>query len=86
MTTFSVGDFVISLRGRDTRAIYMVLGTDENGRVYVSDGVYHPADRPKAKNPKHLMKVATESYNTGGAPMRDEIIKAAIKKIRRSEV
>ncbi len=84
MTTFFVGDFVISLRGRDTRTVYMVLGTGANGRVAVSDGRYHPIRKPKLKNPKPLQKVSAESYHSGGAPMQDEIIKAAIKKIRKT--
>ena len=84
MTTFSLGDLVISLRGRDTRTIYMVLGQDAKGRICVSDGKYHPLQKPKAKNPKHLRKVRTEVLNAGGAPMQNEIIKAAIKQFRKT--
>ena len=85
MTTFSVGDLVISLRGRDTRTIYMVLRVDATGRIQVSDGKYHPLQKPKTKNPRHLRKVYTEVLNAGGAPMQNEIIRAAIKQFRKTE-
>lgn len=50
-----IGRVVISKRGKDKGAFYVVVGKDESGnRVYVADGRSRKIARPKKKNPKHL--------------------------------
>lgn len=62
---FSVGDIVKSLSGHDKNRLFVVTGIDKNGYLAIIDGRYRTMDKPKRKNPKHLIKVGHD----------DEIIK-----------
>ena len=62
---FSVGDIVKSLSGHDKNRLFVVTGIDKNGYLAIIDGRYRTMDKPKSKNPKHLIKVGHD----------DEIIK-----------
>lgn len=62
---FLVGDIVKSLSGHDKNRLFVVTAIDKNGYLVIIDGKYRTMDKPKSKNPKHLLKVAHD----------DEIIK-----------
>ena len=51
-----IGDVVRSLKGRDKGRCFLVVG-ESVGRVLVADGEVRPLDRPKAKNPRHVVPV-----------------------------
>ena len=50
-----VGQVVISLAGHDKGELLVIAGFDKN-RVLVCDGKQRKLERPKLKNPKHLME------------------------------
>ncbi len=54
---FMVGDIVKSLSGHDKNHLFIVTSIDKNGYLAIIDGKYRPLDKPKSKNPKHLIKV-----------------------------
>lgn len=56
---------VQSCQGRDAGKFYMVLSTDPNGFVLISDGEKRPLSRPKRKNPKHLLAWGPSSSTAG---------------------
>ncbi len=62
---FLVGDIVKSLSGHDKNRLFVVTAIDKNGYLVIIDGKYRTMDKPKSKNPKHLIKVGHD----------DEIIK-----------
>ncbi len=62
---FLVGDIVKSLSGHDKNRLFVVTAIDKNGYLVIIDGKYRTMDKPKIKNPKHLIKVGHD----------DEIIK-----------
>lgn len=52
---FDIGRVVMSKRGKDKGAFYVVVGKDESSnRVCVADGKSRKIARPKKKNPRHL--------------------------------
>lgn len=53
--SFSRGDAVRSLAGRD-EGYFLVVVAVESGGVRVCDGKERPLSRPKFKNPKHLAR------------------------------
>lgn len=53
--TVRSGQLVQSRQGRDQNRWYLVLGRDDDGFVYVTDGEKRSVGRPKRKNPKHLL-------------------------------
>lgn len=55
---FVVGDVVKSLSGHDKNRLFIVVGIDKSGYFDIIDGRYRDKGNPKAKNPKHLVKVA----------------------------
>lgn len=57
-TDFLVGDIVRSLSGHDKNRLYIVMGIDKFNKIAIIDGRYHEKNKPKTKNPKHLIKIA----------------------------
>lgn len=51
---FCKGDLVVCTAGREEKRLMCVMSQDENF-VYVCDGKERPLDRPKRKNPKHVV-------------------------------
>lgn len=49
------GQIVISTAGHDKGELLVIAGFDKN-RVLVCDGKQRKLERPKLKNPKHLME------------------------------
>ncbi|MGI6036228.1 MAG: RNA-binding protein [Limnochordia bacterium] len=49
------GQLVTSTAGRDRGKQYLVVGTSPDGTALVADGQGRGIDRPKRKNPKHLV-------------------------------
>lgn len=48
-----IGRFAISKAGHDAGTVYMI--TAEDGMyLYLTDGKFHPLDKPKKKNRKHV--------------------------------
>ena len=56
--SFVIGDVVKSISGHDKNRLFMVVGIDKNGYIAIIDGKYRQKDKPKLKNPKHLILVA----------------------------
>jgi len=48
------GTVVRSLRGRDKGKLLVTTG-EAGGQLLVCDGKEHPLERPKKKNPRHLL-------------------------------
>lgn len=48
-----IGRLVVSAAGHDRGALYVVL-SQEAGFVFLSDGKYHPVNKPKKKSVKHI--------------------------------
>ena len=55
---FKVGDIVISKSGHDKNRPFIVVSIDKNGYLVIIDGRHRLREKPKTKNPKHLMKIA----------------------------
>ena len=49
-----IGQIVFSKAGRDKNKVLTVISSNEK-EVFVVDGKERPLERPKLKNPKHLM-------------------------------
>ena len=62
MAEFSLGQIVISRKGKDTGDEYVVSGVD-GGRILLIRPERFNVSRPKRKNPKHLQ--ATSRYAEG---------------------
>ena len=54
MAEFEIGQIVISRRGKDTGAFYVVSGFETDGRVNLIRPTKFNVSKPKKKNPKHL--------------------------------
>ena len=54
MAEFSVGQIVISRRGKDTGLEYVVAGFESDGRLKLIRPERFNVSKPKKKNPKHL--------------------------------
>lgn len=62
------GQLVLSTAGRDKGRPYLVLGLEETTHgifVYVADGKYRKAHRPKRKNIKHLKATKLKEQEIG---------------------
>ena len=53
-----VGDFVVSLTGRDRNGYFLVVDIDKE-KVKIIDGKTRKVDKPKLKNVKHVKQVST---------------------------
>ncbi len=57
-----LGCFARSLSGHDRDCLYIIVEETEK-YVYLSDGRYKPAERPKKKNKKHIGIIKKISFN-----------------------
>ncbi len=64
-----LGQFVVSKMGRDRGRLFVVVGREGDGYVYIADGATHKLGKAKRKNVKHL--ILTEQV--------DEDIRAALE-------
>ena len=48
-----IGRFAISKAGHDSEIVYLIIGADDKN-LYLTDGRFHPPDKPKKKNRKHV--------------------------------
>ena len=55
---FNVGDIVESVSGHDKNRLFIIIGIDISGKMIIIDGKYREKNKPKTKNPKHLIKIA----------------------------
>ena len=53
-----IGDIVLSTSGHDRNQYFIVVSIDKNGYFVIIDGDTRKRNKPKIKNPKHLIKVA----------------------------
>ena len=51
---FQIGDFVLSLSGRDKGRTLVVVGIVDEAYVYIADGSLRKLENPKKKKIKHL--------------------------------
>ncbi len=54
MADVKIGSVVISKAGHDSDGIFAVVKIEEK-YVYICDGKERPVERPKRKNPKHIL-------------------------------
>ena len=54
---WKTGDIVVSKAGHDKGSIYVVVGRQEDGRLFVADGRRKKIEAPKVKKHKHLEKI-----------------------------
>lgn len=82
-----IGEFVKSTQGRDKENIYMVYGFNGREKVLLVNGNNRTIERPKIKNPKHLISLGNTAENIRQKILTkttvfDAEIYSAIKKIR----
>ena len=63
MAEFSVGQIVISRRGKDTGREYVVSGFESDGRLKLIRPERFNVSNPKRKNPKHLQGTSRIAEN-----------------------
>jgi large subunit ribosomal protein L14e len=80
-----LGRLATSRSGRDTGAVYLVIGTVSATVVLVADGRHRSVARPKRKNVKHLefgaSAPAMVERLTAGPPLTDEEVRAVIAAV-----
>lgn len=79
-----IGYLVKSLAGRDKGTIYVIVDQQKE-YVYLSDGKYHPLQKPKKKNKKHVQFIHYQDENitkklNNQEVVREEEIKRLIKQ------
>ena len=52
--SYRLGQVVLSRRGKDRGALYVVVGFPERDRLALADAERFNVSRPKRKNPKHV--------------------------------
>lgn len=70
------GCYALSLSGRDSGRIHVVLRCTEDGYAYIADGRCRTVSKPKKKKFRHLRRIGLSSYE--GA-FTDSAIAAAVK-------
>ena len=76
---FKRGQVVLSAAGRDKGALLAVAATTEEG-VLVCDGKARPLERPKRKNPRHLLPTAQTLEEPAMATNRS--LKRALREMK----
>ena len=56
--SIEIGDIVKSISGHDKNQYFIVVSIDKNGYFAIIDGDTRKRNKPKKKNPKHLLKIA----------------------------
>lgn len=64
------GQFVLSVAGRDKGSVMLVLGFTEDGRVLAADGRKRKVEKPKIKNPAHLLELQVPDAEPEGITNR----------------
>ena len=88
MNKLSIGDVVISLKGRDKDRPYLVCEIDKDF-AYIVDGKVRKVTSKKKKNVKHLKKVegATEKELAlkiqNGYPVGNDRVSRAVKAVKK---
>ena len=87
----NIGDFVVSLAGRDKQKYFLVVDVIED-KVLLINGKTRKVNRPKLKNVKHVKKISTvnaksiaENIKNGQTVGNDrvyQLIKTEIQKIQ----
>ena len=52
-----IGRFAVSKAGHDKGCVYLIKASDDK-YVYLSDGRFHPWNKPKKKNIKHVQMMS----------------------------
>ena len=84
------GRFSISGAGHDKGCVYLIVG-EEDKHLYLTDGRFHPLDKPKKKSRKHVQitnKTAEEPFLSrlyNNDRIFDHEVKYAIKTTIRKE-
>lgn len=85
-TELSLGQKVISTRGRDAGSTFLIVGLLNEDYVLVADGEKRSIERPKKKNRKHLsltlqVAAAIAEKLSAGKPVTDGEIVDAIQRL-----
>lgn len=83
MDRFAPGQIVLSLAGRDSGRLYVVLGR-EGERFLLADGRHRRLQDPKRKNGKHLEKRSDSPLADaiGGGVVTDRMIRNTLAACR----
>lgn len=58
LTSYRVGQVVVSKRGKDVGKFYVIVGFLDGGRLALADARRFNVSKPKAKNPKHIQSTS----------------------------
>lgn len=75
------GHVVVSTAGRDRGKLLAIIRSDTGG-VWVADGKERPLERPKRKNPKHV--VLTEYFLKQPFPSTNRALRGALRRLEAS--
>lgn len=63
---FRTGDVVLVRRGRYAGAQFVVVGTEGESRVFITDGRNYRTEKPKKKNTAHLQRTLINLEDVAG--------------------
>ncbi|MCE5201970.1 MAG: KOW domain-containing RNA-binding protein [Synergistaceae bacterium] len=63
---YRIGDVVIVRRGKHKGTLFVVVGTEGESRVLITDGKHYPVDKPKKKNIMHLQRTLMSLEDVAG--------------------
>ncbi len=63
---FKVGDIVIVRRGKHTGVPFVVVGTEGESRILITDGANYSVNNPKKKNLRHLQRTLMNLEDVAG--------------------
>ena len=78
---FQIGDFVLSLSGRDKGRTLMVVGIIDEAYVYIADGSLRKLENPKKKKIKHLEFSGHASERTALMPKDNGFTNPSLRKM-----
>ena len=82
----TVGTVVRSLRGRDKKRPYMIVGVAEDGeRVLLADGQLHKITSPKEKNLRHIAVLAIADGDETSIPGEDSELRNFLRKFEENQ-
>ena len=85
-----IGRIAISKAGHDKGSAYLIKAADDR-YLYLSDGKFHPWDKPKKKNIKHVQMMSETAVEpiysrlNKGERIFDHEVKYAIKTVMGKE-
>lgn len=63
LSSYLLGQVVLSRKGKDQGRYYVVVGLPEKGRVALADAEKFNVSKPKKKNPRHIQSTALRAVD-----------------------